>query len=165
MNEASRTHQEESVSMALEDQASELIDRIAYAIVGSDAETLDPYMVAPFPASELHYQVSLGVEEGQVVWGDPEVIGLSEQGTQVYWGQNVGTANERLVVWANTVSELLEDEFLNGVDDNQNDLADELGLSFVMDQKSVTIRLTLERGRKEGDPIQVTKETTITCRN
>ncbi len=165
MGEARRTHQEESISMALEDQAAGLIDRVAYAIVGSDADTLVPYMVAPFPASELHYRVSLGVEDGQPVWGAPEVIGLREDGSQVYWGENVGEMDERVVVWANTVSQMLEDELMNGVDDNQNDLADELGLSFVMDGKSVIIRLTLERGREEGDKVQVTRETTVTCRN
>ncbi len=165
MSEARRTHQEESVSMALEDQAADLIDRIAYAIVGSDADALDPIMAAPVFASVLRYQVSLGMEDGELVWGEPEVIGLSEDGVQVYWGQNVGLPGERIVVWANTVSQMLEGELMNGLDDNQNELPDELGLSFVMDARSVTIRLSLERSREEGEKIQVTKETTVTCRN
>ena len=165
MSEARHTHQEESISMALEDQASELIDRISYAVVGADAATLTPYKVAPLPAAELNYRVSMGVEDGKVVWGDPEIIGLNQDGGQVYWGQNPGQANERIVVWANTVSQLLQAELLNGVDDNGNDLADELGLSFVMDGKSVTVRLTLERGQQEGNKVQVTRETTVTCRN
>ena len=83
----------------------------------------------------------------------------------MYWGQNPGEASERIVIWANTVSQMLEDEVMNGVDDNQNDLADELGLSFVLDRQSVTIRLTLERTRDEGKRIQVTQSTTVTCRN
>lgn len=165
MDEARRAHQEESITMALDDQAMELLDRIAFALVGSSAESLDPTPVAPFYSGTIHYQISLGVEDGEVVWSDPEVIGLSEDSGQVYWGQNVGQAGERLVVWANTVSEMLEDELLNGVDDNGNDLADEVGLAFVLDQKAVTIRLTLERERDDGQKIQVTKETTVTCRN
>jgi len=165
MDEARRVHEEESISMALEDQALDLIDRIAYALYGADARKLTPFMVAPFPTSEVHFQISQGVEDGEPVWGDPEVIGLSADGQQVYWGQNVGQAGERIVVWANTVSEMLEDELLNGVDDNGNDLADELGLSFVMDGKSVTIRLSVERSQEDGSKIQVTRETMVTCRN
>lgn len=165
MDEARRAHQEESLSMALDDQAMELLDKIAFAIVGSSAESLDPALEAPFYSGTIHYQISLGVEDGKPVWSDPEVIGLTEESGQVYWGQNVGAADERIVVWANTVSEMLEDELLNGVDDNGNDLADELGLAFVLDGKSVTIRLSLERARDDGKKIQVTKETTVTCRN
>lgn len=165
MDEARNAHQVESLSIMLEDQALDLIDKIAYAIVGSSAESLDPLAIAPFGAATIRYQISLGVEEGKTVWSDPEVIGMNEENGQVYWGQNVGEINERVVVWANTVSEMLEDELLNGVDDNGNDLADELGLAFVLDQRSVTIRLSLERMRDDGKKIQVTKETTVTCRN
>lgn len=165
MDEARRAHQDESMAMALEDQAMELMDKIAYALVGSSADNLDPLPIAPFPTATIHFQVSLGVEDGAPVWSDPEVIGLSEDTGQVFWGQNVGEVNERVVVWANTVSEMLEDELLNGLDDNQNDLADELGLAFVLEERAVTIRLSLERLRDDGKKIQVTRETTVTCRN
>lgn len=165
MEEARRAHQEESVALALQDQAMILLDRIAYAIVGSSHARLDPQQLAPFSSATIQYQVSLGVEDGAPVWGDPEVIGLMEDTGQVYWGQNVGAAEERIVVWANTVSQMLQDELLNGLDDNQNDLADELGLAFVVDEKSVVIRLTLESTREGGKKQQVTQETTVTCRN
>lgn len=165
VNEAQRAHRAESTSMALEDQASSLIDKIAYAVVGSSLETLNPQLIAPFPMSAINYQVSLGVENGKVVWADPEVVGLNADGDQIFWGQNVGQANERLVVWCNTVSRMLEDEFENGFDDNENGLADELGLAFVMDGKSITIRLSLESTGKDGNTVQVTRETTVTCRN
>lgn len=165
MDEARRAHQEESLAMALEDQAMELVDRIAYAIVGSSRERLTPALSLPFPMAELRYQVSLGVEDGKAVWGDPEVIGLAQETGQVYWGQNVGEVNERVVVWANTVSEMLENELMNGIDDNDNGLVNELGLAFVLDDRSVTIRLSLEREGHEDKRIQVTRETTVTCRN
>jgi len=165
MDQARRAHQDESVAMALEDQAMELMDRISFALVGSSADNLDPLPIAPFPSATIHYQISMGVEDGEPVWSDPEVIGLTEDTGQVFWGQNVGEMNERIVVWANTVSQMLEDELLNGIDDNENDLADELGLAFVLDQRAVTIRLSLERVRDDGQKIQVTRETTVTCRN
>jgi hypothetical protein len=165
MDEARRAHQEESMAMVLEDQAMVLMDKISFALVGSAAENLDPLPIAPFPSAEIHFQISTGVEDGQPVWSEPEVIGLDEETGQIYWGQNVGEANEQVVFWANTVSEMLEDELLNGFDDNDNDLADELGLAFVLDERSITIRLSLERVRDDGKKIQVTKETTVTCRN
>jgi len=165
MEEARHAHQEESVALALQDQAMILLDKIAYAIVGSSSSKLDPKQVVPFAAEKIQFQVSLGVEDGKPVWGDPEVIGLMENTGQVYWGQNMGAAEQRLVVWANTVSQMLEDELLNGVDDNQNELADELGLAFVVDEKSVIIRLTLENVRDDGERQQVTQETIVTCRN
>lgn len=162
---ARRAHQEESVALALGDQAMILLDRIAYAIVGASRQKLTPTQEVPWSSPTIQYQVSLGVEDGAPVWSDPEVIGLVEENGQIYWGQNVGEPGERVVVWANTVSQMLEDELLNGLDDNQNDLADELGLAFVVDEASVTIRLTLERVRDDGERIQVTRETTVTCRN
>ena len=165
MDEARKAHQKESLSMLLDDQANELMDKISFAIIGASAESLDPLPIAPFPSATIHYQVSLGVEDGQPVLDEPEIIGLHEGNGQVYWGQNVGEINERVVVWANIVSAMLEDELATGIDDNGNDLADELGLAFVLDKRSVTIRLSLERTGDEGKKVQVTKETTVTCRN
>ena len=131
----------------------------------SGTAAVTPALAAPFPMAEIRYQISMGVEDGVAVWSDPEVIGLSPETGQVYWGQNVGEVNERVVVWANTVSEMLEDELMNGVDDNGNQLVNELGLAFSLDDRSVTIRLSLEREAEEGKNIQVTRETTVTCRN
>jgi type II secretory pathway pseudopilin PulG len=165
MGDAQKAHTEETTAMALEDQAMELIDKIAYAIVGSSAESLPENMTAPFFSPRVRYMISLGVEDGKAVWSEPEEIGLSEESGELYWGQNLGAENERRVVWANTVSQLLEDELANGEDDNGNGLADELGLSFVLDGASVTIRLTLERVDEEEKRIQVTRWTSVTCRN
>jgi prepilin-type N-terminal cleavage/methylation domain-containing protein len=165
MGDAQEAHTEETTAMVLEDQAMELIDKIAYAIVGSSAESLDPNPVAPFFSPRMRYMISLGVEDGKAVWSEPEEIGLAAEDGELYWGQNIGAENERRVVWANTVSELLEDELANGEDDNGNELADELGLAFVLDGASVTIRLTLERVDEDENKIQVTRWTSVTCRN
>jgi hypothetical protein len=144
---------------------NELLDKIAYALIGASREKLLPGSSAPFFGASLTYQISLGIEDGDVVWSDPEMIAFDEEGLQVFWAQNAGEANERKVVWANTVSQMFEDELLNGDDDNGNGLADELGLSFVLDGDSVTIRLTLERSTENGGRIQETRSTTVTCRN
>lgn len=165
VDEARHAQEEEGAAMQLDDQAMDLLDRIAFAIIGSAREKIAPTQFAPLTSERIQFQVSLGIEDGKVVWSDPEAIGLEEQSGQVYWSQNEGEVNERRVVWANTVSTMLEDELLNGVDDNGNDLADELGLSFVLDGDSVMIKLSLEREREKGKRIQVTKETVVTCRN
>lgn len=166
MGDAQEAHHHETTAMTLEDQAMELIDKIAYAIVGSSRESLDPInAVVPFYSQRMRYSLSLGVEDGKVVWSDPEEIGLVEDQGELYWGQNLGLESARRVVWANTVSQLLEDELPNGVDDNGNELADELGLCFVLDGSKVTIRLTLERIDEKGTRIQVRRETEVTVRN
>lgn len=166
VDQASKTHRRESLAMALEDQASLVLDRVSFAIIGSDADTLIPEPEAPFFTPEIEYQVSLGVEDGEVVWSDPETIGLdADDPALLYWGKNKDALDERVVVWCRTVAEFMKDEILNGVDDNLNGITDETGLSFVVDGDSVTIRLTLERLNKEGDPVRISKETTVTCRN
>lgn len=165
MDQARRAHEQESTAMELDDQAMQLVDRISYALVGSAADQLQTVNVAPLTSAKINFQVSLGVENGKPVWGDPEIIGFDEDKGELYWGQDVGEVNERIVVWANTVAQMLEDELLNGVDDNKNGLADELGLSFSLDKRSVDIELTLERKQADGKKIQVTKGTTVTCRN
>lgn len=165
MGDAQKAHTEETTAMALEDQAMELIDKIAYAIVGSSQASITPNTGVPFAAERMRYSISLGVEDGKAVWGEPEEIGLAPEVGELYWGQNLGAENERRVVWANTVSALLEDELANGEDDNGNQLSDELGLAFVLEGANITIRLTLEREDDEGNRIQVTRWTSVTCRN
>jgi len=165
VNEARRMHSDERLAMALEDQAAQVLDQMAYAVIGADAETITPGVEAPFSSRELRFRISLGVEDGQVVWGEPEEIGLRADGSQLYWGQSVGAVEERIVVWCNTVTELLDGELLNGFDDNENGLADEFGLSFDKSGRCVTIRLTLEEEDEKGNNLVVTRETVVTCRN
>ena len=164
MNEATTTHSRESIAMALEDQAQMVIDRIAFAVVGSDADKLFPDPSAPFFKDRLEFQVSLGVEDGEVVWSDLEVIALDENPSLLYWGRNEGTAEEQTVVWCRNVAEWFANEIGNGADDNDNGLTDEAGLSFVLEGETITIRLTLQRNTKEG-PIRYTNEARVACRN
>ena len=165
VDEAMKVHRRESAAMALEDQTQLLLDRVAYAVIGSDPDELFPNPNLPFFSTRLEYRVSLGVEDGEIVWGDPEVIGLVDEApSQLYWGRKVGQVGEQIVVWCRTVAEYMQNEIENGADDNLNGLTDESGLSFVLDGASVTIRLTLERIGKEGTS-SYARETTVTCRN
>jgi hypothetical protein len=155
---------EESATMHYEDQARRVMDRIAMAVMGSDRDRL-----APEPeevhTSEIRYSFSLGLEDGEVVWSDPEEIRLADSGTEVEWLENPGAAEERKVVWSDLVSPLLEGEVANGVDDNGNGLVDEDGLSFVIEGQRVTIRLTIQRPELDGRTVQETVERVVACRN
>lgn len=163
MNEASNSQRRETASMRLEDNVRRVLDRISYAVLGADRETLFPNGQQPDENDWIEYRASLGVEDGSIVWTDPEKIALD--GNQVYWAVNEGDPEERRVVWCSAVRALLESEFPNGLDDNVNGLTDEGGLSFTLQGDSLTIRLTLEQEAKDGPPLTESAETTVTCRN
>jgi prepilin-type N-terminal cleavage/methylation domain-containing protein len=162
---AAKFTSEGTSALVLEDQARLTLDRIAYAIMGSDRDTLIPEPEAPLYSEQLDFRTSLGIQNGQVVWDDPERIGLGAQKNQLTWFENPETLQERRIVWSNGVRPFLEGEIPNGVDDNGNGLVDEKGLSFVIFKNMVTIRLTLGRQIAGGTWVDKTVETKVTCRN
>lgn len=167
VREASKVGGRDSRQMVLEDHARLVLDRIAYALMGADRAALDPQnTVFPLHTSGLTYRVSLGIEGGEVVWSDPELISFEDdaEANRVVWLENPDEAGERRVVWSRLVRDLLEGEDVNGADDNGNGLVDEEGLSFVIEGNRITVRLSLGR-QGEGGLQMRTVETTVTCRN
>ena len=81
------------------------------------------------------------------------------------WRKNPDTPEELRVAWCNVVRPFLEGELMNGEDDNGNGVIDEKGLSFVVQQNAVNIRLSLERPTRGGESITQTVETMVTIRN
>ncbi len=150
--------------LILEDQARLVMNRIGLALMGTDRDTLIP-TIESIHTSGVEYKFSLGVESGAVVWSDIERISLEGAGDSVQWFENPGLPQERHVVWSNLVQPLLEGELPNGIDDNGNGLIDEEGLSFVLDNEAVVIRLTLRTTNPEGTPLLRTVESIVTCRN
>ena len=161
-----RVGNQEMQDMALEDHSRKMMDQITYAIMSSDRESLVP-MNTVFPDFEtgLTYRLSLGLENGNVVWSDPEWIGLGPNGTQIVWAASPGAADEQRVVWSNRVQALMEGEIPNGLDDNGNGLVDEQGLNFLITGNRVIVRLTLAQVGENGEITEHTIETTATCRN
>jgi prepilin-type N-terminal cleavage/methylation domain-containing protein len=149
----------------MEFQADRTLDRIALAIMSSRRESLMIAAETPLMATSLSYHSTLGMEDGEVVEGEPERIEFVIVEGQVRWTENPGLAGERSVIWANWVRDFLEGELPNGVDDNGNGLIDETGLSFDVDGERVNIRLTLERPGPDGKNITRTRETVVVCRN
>jgi hypothetical protein len=90
---------------------------------------------------------------------------MEEQERQVVWSENPDTEREQRVVWSSLVSPYLAGEIPDGMDNNGNGLIDEKGLSFVMDNNSVTVRMSLERINERGEAVTKTVQTTVTCRN
>lgn len=165
MSAAQKLTGEEAGVEVLDDQAQTVMRRMAAAIMAASSDSLTPANPAAVDTPELRYRAQLGIEDGALVWDDPELIGMDEDVGEVIWSENPGTAEERRVVWTRAVRPFLEGEIMNGIDDNGNGLIDEKGLSFVVDRNAVTIRLSMERRDRDGHTFTTTAETTVTCRN
>lgn len=146
-------------------QARRTLDRITQALLGASQGTLYTTPQAPFSSSALNFESNLGVENGEVIWSDPERVNLLIQNGQVIWAENPGTKDELSVVWSKWVPALLEGELLSGEDDNDNGLIDEGGLSFELAGNSVIVRLTIEKTSPNGQSFSKTLESVVTCRN
>jgi hypothetical protein len=162
VNEALGLANDQTASMHYEDQARRVMDQIALAVMGSDRDSLLP-QIEELHTSSIRYSFSLGLEDGEIVWSDPEEIRLGAGAVE--WVENPGAAEERKAVWTTLVSPLLEGEETNGVDDNGNGLIDEDGLSFVLEGQRIVIRLTLRRPEVDGRSVQQTVESIVYCRN
>jgi len=165
MQQTARQTNEESAAVLLEERAQLVLERIARAVMGSDRDTLIPDHAEPLSTDDIEYRIHLGVQDGEVVWSDPEAIGLEDVDNSVFWMRMPEDAPEQRVTWTNLVRPFLEGELPNGMDDNGNGLIDEKGLSFTVDRNAVTIRLSLDRLTSDGRQITSTVETTVTCRN
>lgn len=163
LDSAQDANAQESSAMALEDNARRVLDKVAYAVMGADRDALFPDPESPNFSTEVEFQIRLGVEDGEVVYSDPEWIG--QEGAHLRHKQNPGLPEELRVNWCNTVRPFLLGEVDNGEDDNGNGLTDEDGLSFTLDGNAVTIRLCLERQCKDGKAITQAVETVVTVRN
>ena len=166
MRTSEKAAETDRILSELDGQADQTIDRIGLALMSASAPELDPIQLAPLNSHRIDYRASLGIDlEGDMELGDEERIELITDAGQVVWRENPGAAAERSVVWSNHVPELLENEELNGFDDNSNVVIDERGLSFNVQGDQVVIRLTLERTDSGGRLFQKTVEQRVTCRN
>ncbi|MBL4771844.1 MAG: prepilin-type N-terminal cleavage/methylation domain-containing protein [Planctomycetes bacterium] len=165
MKAASQGIGDETKRAMIEDQARRVLRQVGFAVMGSDRASLLPGTMAPISTENLRYRVNLGVQDGEVVWSDREMVAMDTGRLNVYWAENPDEANEKKVVWSKLVAPYLQGEILNGIDDNGNGLVDETGLSFVIQGNAVTIRLTLQLIGENDEPLTRTVETTVTCRN
>lgn len=146
-------------------QARRTLDRITQALLGASQSTLYLTPVAPFSTGALNYESNLGVENGEIIWSDPERVDFEISNGRVLWKENPDTESERSQVWSKWIPPFLEGEFLTGEDDNDNGLIDEGGLSFELQGNSVVVRLTIEKTAPSGERFSKTLESVVTCRN
>ncbi len=150
----------------LDNLASQLLDRIALALMEADKEITLPQNVAPQHSNLINYQSSMGLTDGDVVYSDPSRIEFQLMDSEVIWTRNAGSPEAQDVVWGRFVREFLfEETGGNLADDNDNGLIDEAGLSFNIDGSSVLIRLTLEKETRRNGPITAQAWTRATFRN
>ena len=153
----------------LNEQLDQNLDRIALAIMASDAEGLDPLPVAPASSPQITYRASLGIIDEVVQFDDAEriawVAGAGPAAGQVVWTEKPGEVDQRDVIWSNWVPTMFDGELPNGGDDNGNGLLDESGLSFDTNGDEVFIRMTVERVGPDGNLVPMQAIRNVTCRN
>ena len=166
MGQSNRVLRDEMEEVRIEDHARRILDQIALGVMGSDRDALAP-ILTPGHSTGVRFQVSLGFEDGAVVWSDQEEIAFNNEAGRcsVTWSERPGEADERSVVWSTLVRGLLEGEAVNGVDDNGNGLVDEEGLNFVVDGNQVTIRLSMGTSTEDGETVERSLETVVSVRN
>lgn len=165
MRSGSVSRERESIRSDLDTQIARTLDRIALALMSASASSLDPAAPSPAFQSSLEYVQNLGVQNGEIVLGDPERIELVVQDGQVLWKQRPNELDERMVVWSRWVAGYLDGEIPNGVDDNDNGLVDESGLAFVVSGSQVEILLCLERRGEDGQIVRHQRSAIVACRN
>jgi prepilin-type N-terminal cleavage/methylation domain-containing protein len=155
--------------MRLEVLATQTLDRLVLALMAARQEAVEPLKQAPLNDSKIKYMISTGIDaNGEVVWGDPESIGLDPDSARVIWRRNPDTEQELRVVWGDHVATAPLGEALGNLkDDNQDGLIDECGLSFHLDDdgRSVVIQLSLARQSQAGNWNRTTTHQRVAFRN
>lgn len=174
---ASDAFEEGSSEHLLSTTTHRCLERIASAIEFSDTSILDAALQSNFGADQVSFRIPSSFEGGVVQWDDYQILmelepgelsdNLDNDGDGLIDEQRIvqlGPDGSRIVL-ASGVAELLEGESPNGLDDNDNVLTDETGLSFSANGNVVTIRLTCQRRDEGGRLLTRTAETAVRLRN
>lgn len=95
---------------------------------------------------------------------DDDKNGIVDDGI-IVWVRNVGTASVSTTVIGRDVPSLAPGEATNSLDDNQDGLADERGLSFALVKNGVRVRVTVARRTSDGDILIRSAERLVALRN
>lgn len=165
MRSSGDAYESESSKAQIELQLDQTLDRIVMALMGASTDSLDPSASNPAFHDRLEFQQSLGMQNGNLVFGAPERIELQLDDGQVIWREKPDQPDERSVTWSRWVRRFLEGELQNGIDDNGNGLVDESGLTFVIERTQVTVMLSMERIDNDGTRTTYSRSAIIHCRN
>jgi hypothetical protein len=166
LNATAKGHGASREQEILESHARQTLDRIVLALQSAARDSVIPAAEPPLYSSAVDYEANLGVQDGRIVFGPPERIGLELATGEVLWFRDANTPAERRVVWGRYVNPTMQGEVpANGLDDNGNGIIDELGLSFTVDGDTVLVRMTLARANAAGNQIVLPVEQRIAFRN
>lgn len=170
----SRAIASEAFRTSVEEEADLTAERVRKALLSAAANTLEPLVSAPLGSPSIRFQTVLGVSAlGEPEHGDPERIAWEahESLGRVLWTTAPDLPEERTLVWSKAVPPLSLGELPNGLDDNENGLADEPGLVFALEEspaheaREVSAHLTIERRDKDGRLTPSRRMVRVTCRN
>ena len=157
----------QGTSLAVLDmRAGQTLERITTELMSADITSLQP--ATPQGSSELSFRQCTGFVGSTPQWSPLRRIAFvsasvdSPTGGTVVWGGAPGAADP--IVWLTGVSEHLEDEVANGVDDNGNGLIDERGLCFSLQGRVLTVRLTVRGTAANGQALVRTLSTAVHLR-
>jgi type II secretory pathway pseudopilin PulG len=179
---STRACQVGSTSGHLEAVVNRTLDKIADRLQASSHTTVVPSLASPFSSPQIDFQRTASYAAGVVVWSPTERIGFQLRPNEVdnsvdddgdgivddgrvVWTQDLGLASQSTAVWAEGVTEYLQGELQNNLDDNVNALIDERGLCFTVDASSVVVRLTLQSRSVNGVLITKTVQKRVFFRN
>jgi len=151
--------------MEIETNGSRTMRRIVDALRAADVGSIAALPSPPFSADTIDFQVVGIYRDQDVIVSGPRRIDIDPDLRSVRWSENPGLGSTLTTYWSSGVTDLLEGELLNGLDDNGNGLIDEAGLCFTREDALVTVRLTLQEDQGDGTPMTRTWTTRVSCRN
>ncbi len=167
----------------LDVQAHRVLDQLTEEFLQARAETLSPEAPgAPYGAASMSYERAEATASGDITWSttrrvefiqsaadaldglDNDGNGLVDDG-EIWLVTDAGLPGERRALLARHVAGFLGGEQENGLDDNDNGLTDERGLSFEMRDGALLIRVSLQAVDPKGGVATRTAATAIRLRN
>ena len=172
-----------SSSSEVEARLKSTLERVASELEMATLGSLDPQLDGVLTDTDsLRFQQVVDIEAGAAVLGgvlqfgfesdpadaadglDNDGDGLVDEG-RVVMTRDAGGAGEVSVTLCNDVRRYLEGESAGGGDDNGNGLTDESGFVIEREGDLLTLRLSLERVRHDGQVVTKTGSTSLLLRN
>jgi prepilin-type N-terminal cleavage/methylation domain-containing protein len=168
---------------ALETRVERALNRIVGELSLAGNANLSAAIVGTFGCAEVAFRTPTGIVANVVQWSDATRIRLelspedADNGVdddndgmiderRIVLVRAEGTADEQTVIIATNVAENAQGELpSNLVDDNANGVTDEAGLSFMRNNRGLTVRLTMGARDANGRVILRSASTSITLRN
>jgi prepilin-type N-terminal cleavage/methylation domain-containing protein len=165
LQQTSGAYRAGSSVMRLEMRGGRVMRQIARALRTASADSLSPSVAPPFSSNQVQFLCNEGFDGKEATWSGTRRINFDSATGELSWTDDEGGAAEKHVVWARNVPDRLEGEVLNGVDDNANELVDESGLCFCIEDGALVVRLTLSEDLPDGRVMERSWSTRLECRN